>query len=217
MLLLCVMAAGQQAMAQQRDAGLWVDAELKYLITERVGVQLSQSFRINENFSELGSTYTQIGVQRVITPAIKGGVYYRFSQKKQLDESHSLRHLYIVNAICKFEIGRYKFSVREQYQSQYTDVGRSEHSFLAENHLRSKLSIDYDLRKRYAPFMAAEIYYLIQNEGTSFIDNVRLQAGIEYELSKRSGLSLGYLFNKEVNVNNPTTDFVIRTGYQHQF
>lgn len=202
-----------QAKTQVNDAGLWVNLDVEKKITQKFSAQYTQCFRYFENISELGTSYAELGIDYKFYKTFSVGTFYRFTQTKRLDDSYSHRHRYFFYLGYKIKFKQFKISLREQYQSTYKDVGTSINGSIPTNMLRSKVGVSYDLNKKYSPFVSSEWFY----EMGQYINNVRYKAGIDYELNKFHGINLYYMIDKEMNVNNPWTNYIIELGYNYTF
>lgn len=199
--------------AQVNDAGLWINLDVEKKITQKFSAEISHALRYNENISELGTSLSEIGLSyKIIKPLTFGGAY-RFSQKKRVDDFYSNRHRYSFNITYKIKVNQFKISFREQFQSSYKDIGISADGGIAKNHLRSKITLAYDLEKKYTPYISYEMYYEIGE----YIDNTRYKAGVEYEINKFHTVEISYMIDKEMNVNKPWTNYVIGLGYKLTF
>lgn len=199
--------------AQVNDAGLWLTLSAEKKVSQKFSIQLTECLRLNENFSELGTSYTEIGANYKIVKGLSIGGAYRFSQKRRVDDFYSQRHRYNIDLGYKLKVKNISLQFRERFQSQYKDIGRSETGLVPSNYFRSKLTVKYDLNKKYTPFISAELFYNIGNA----IDNMRYRAGFDYEFNKYSTLSLYYMIDKEMNVKNPWTSYVIGLSYTYSF
>jgi hypothetical protein len=203
--------------AQVNDAGLWVGVNVEKKITKKLTAALSEELRFNENVSELGTAFTEAGVEYKLVKNLTVGVAYRFIQKRQLDDFYSLRHRGIASLTYKLKAKRIEISIREKYQAQYTDVNSSDDGKVPDVYLRNKLTIKYDSQKKYTPFVASELFYQLNNPDGNEFDNVRYTAGFEYKFNKLNSADLFYLLNREFNVNNPLTEYIIGISYTYIF
>lgn len=212
LLLTCIFCFSQ-AKTQVNDAGLWLKLSAEKKITQKFSAQFSHSLRCYENISELGTSFSEIGISyKIIKPLTVAG-FYRFSQKKRVDDFYSNSHRYSFYLAYRLKIKQFKISFREQFQSRYKDIGTSEFGSIPKNHLRSKIDLKYDLEKKYTPYVSGELFYEIGE----YIDNMRYKAGVEYEINKFHTIDVSYMIDKEMNVKNPWTNYVIGLGYNLTF
>ncbi|MEO5572001.1 MAG: DUF2490 domain-containing protein [Bacteroidia bacterium] len=203
--------------AQENDAGLWAGVNVEKKITSKWSARLTEELRFNENISELGTAYTEIGMDYRFYKFVSLGVSYRFSQKRKVNDIYSLRHRYNIDLSLKHKFKKISVSLRERFQTQYTDVNTSEDGKVAERYLRNKLTLKYDLGKKYTPYFYTEWFYQLYNPEGNELDNVRYGAGFDYEISKFMSLEFYYLINKELHVKNPLTSFISGVEFTYSF
>lgn len=212
-LFFCFVYAPFSTFAQVEDAGLWTSVNIEKKITTDFSVELSEELRFNENISELGTVFTEVGGDYKLIKHVTVGASYRFIQRRRVDDFYSLRHRYTFTATLRYKIKKMAINLRERYVTQYADINTSEDGKIPQKYLGSKLTLKYDLEKKYTPFLYTELFYNLSiPEGNDF-DNVRYAAGFEYEFNKKNSIELSYLVNKEFNVNNPLTSYVIEIAY----
>lgn len=208
------------ATAQVNDAGLWTSLNIEKKFSKRFALTLSQEFRLNENISELGTTFTELSVD-VKIKGVKGlslSPGYRFIQRRNIDDSYSVRHRALFDLNYRYKTGAFSITLRERFQSQVADVITGEDGFLPVNYLRNKISLKYAPdKKKYAPWISAEVFYQLNNNEGNEIDNLRYAAGLDYDLTKKHAISAFYMINKEVNVNDAWIEYIIGVGYKFTF
>lgn len=218
-LIICAVILGfisSNLMAQVNDAGLWTNISLEKKISKKISIVASEELRFNENISELGTFFTEIGPQFKVYKGFNAGISYRFIQKRQLDDSYSIRHRINTDLSYRFKIKDFTFSLRERYQIQYGEnyfIGEGE---TAKTTLRSKLSIKYRINKKWDASVFGEVFNPLFT-GETYSSDFRTGAGIDYQIIKPLSLELFYLFNKELNVANPTHDYISGIGLTYSF
>jgi hypothetical protein len=212
-LFIAILLSSFYLTAQVNDAGLWLNLDVEKKITQKFSAEFSQALRYNENITEIGTSLSEIGLSYKVIKPLTVGAAYRFSQKKRVDDFYSNRHRFSFNISYKIKVNQFKISLREQFQSSYKDIGVSADGGIAKNHLRSKITLAYDLEKKYTPYVSYEMYYEIGE----YIDNTRYKAGVEYEINKFHIVEISYMIEKEINVNKPWTNYVIGLGYKLTF
>lgn len=204
-------------MAQVNDAGLWASVNVEKKFTNKISMHINLESRLNENFSELGTFYTELIGEYKYNKifSVSGG--YRFIQKRQVNDSYSTRHRYLVNLNIRHKLANFAANARIRFQSQYADINSSEDGQTPSNYLRPKLALKYDLQKKYTPFVSGELFFHLNSEEGFLFDNYRLSAGLEYEFSKKSTIEVGYLIDREIQIKNPLTSYVIVIGWNYVF
>jgi hypothetical protein len=204
--------------AQVNDAGLWTSLSAEKKLSKGFTASLSQELRFNENISELGTAFTEAGVEHKIIKRIAIGLGYRFIQKKNPDDSYSLRHRLLIDLTYRYKAGEFSFSLRERFQSQVADVASGEDGFLPVNYLRNKLTIKYSPDKKdFSPWISTEVFYQLNNNRGNEIDNMRYAAGVDFDFNKHHSIGLFYLINQEINVSNALTEYISGIGYKYTF
>ena len=216
-IIIITLGLCQKSAAQVNDAGLWVHVAIEKKISSYLDLQVSQEFRFYENFSELGTAFTEAQIQYKIFRSLDVAAEYRFIQSKRLNDSYIFQHRLAFSITYEYDISRLSISLRGKYQTRYSQVNSSENGFLPNNTFRTRLQFTYDVLKKYSPFASGEIYYSTNNPEGNEIRKVRYNAGLNYEINKHHSFSISYLIDKEVNQNNPWTDYVIDTGYKFTF
>ena len=215
--LTLLLFAQSQVLAQVNDAGLWASVNLEKKFSKKFSIHFSEELRFNENISELGLFFSELTGEYQFSKMVSISGGYRFIQRRRLDDSYSIRHRYLVNLNIKKKFGQVGTNFRLRYQSQYADVESSPDGKVPDNYLRPKLTLKYDLNKKYTPYISGEMFVDLNRPDGILFDNYRVEAGVDYEISKRSSIDLGYLISKEIQVKDPWTNYVIVVGWNYIF
>ena len=199
--------------AQVNDAGLWTSVKVETELVKNLNASILQEFRFNENITELGAFYTEAGLDYKINKHFQVEVNYRFSQKRQVENYYSLRHRFSIDLKYSKKLKPFELKYRIRFQDQYADIGRSKDGGVPEYYLRNKLSLQWDLKKAYTPYVSVELFSPLNYPRFYAFDNIRSTAGVEYAFTKRHKLDLYYMIHKEVNMSQPYTYFVVGIGY----
>lgn len=211
--LLCLVL---QTYAQQKDAGLWLSAAIEKRFNKKLSASLTQEARFNENISEAGTLFTEAGMDYRFAKRWSAGLSYRFIQRRRTNDFHSIRHRYMADLSYRVRLKKLTMVPRIRYQVQYRDINTSENGRIPSKYFRGKLTARLNLEKRYTPFLSAEVFYQLGIK-EKFVDNLRYMAGFDYELSKFHSLDIFYMINKEVQVNDPVTEYNFGLGYKYSF
>ncbi len=203
--------------SQWNDAGLWTSASVEKKITQTLSANFSEAFRFNENISELGSFFSEFGIEKKISKNLRASINYRFSSKRGIDDIYSQRYRYFVDLNFRKKISKIVVNYRARIQSQIKNNFSRENISNPENHWRNKISLRYNLEKKYQPFISGEWWYPLNNPKQKYFDNLRCAAGLQYEINKMSSVELYYMIQKELHKNNPETDFILGIGYNFSF
>lgn len=213
-----MMSAFTGLMAQTNDAQLWMSAEIEKKLTPKLSLHFSEEMRMNENITEAGTIFSDLGVSYDLAKGLNLSANYRFTDKRRLDDTYSNRHRYYFDLTYKYAPKPVIISLRARVQSQYTDFLTSENGKIPENYERTRLKVAFDFGKRYRPYLASEMYVPLNGNITSLmIDCMRYQAGIDYKFNQRNSITAFYMVQKEINVAAPETDYVVGLGYSIVF
>lgn len=203
--------------SQVNDAGLWTSIDIDKKIAGGFTASLSEELRFNENITELGTAFTEIGIEHKIVKRLSGGISYRFIQNRRIDNSYSIRHRMNFDLAYRMKFKRVIASLRERLQSQVKDVQTSAEGFSPGYYLRSKLTVKYDLNKKYTPWISCEMFYQLNNPAGNELDNIRYALGFDYKFNKKNSITLFYMINQQVNVNDPWTSYISGINYSYNF
>lgn len=190
---------------QEKDAGLWTSISVEKNFTQNFSANISEEFRFNENVSEMGTFFTDAGILFRLNNAFRIAANYRFINKRRLDDSYSKRHRYYFDLSWRKKINRITPVVRLRFQSQYADMYSSSDGFVAEYYLRPKLSLRYNAKTKWNPYISSEFFYkMFQKE----FDNIRYTLGAERKITKKLLLNIFFIHQREFNVRNPVYDYI---------
>ena len=201
---------------QVNDAGLWTNITLKKKIAKHLDACLTEELRFNENITELGTFYTDIGAEYEILKGFKAGAFYRFIFKRRLDDSYSKAHRYYFELSYANNIKRVQLGYRIRFQSQYKDYNTSPEGHVPADYLRQKIHLGINTKTRFDPYLDGEIWYHLNPPWSSF-DAIRISTGIITRITKHHFIDTGFIFQKEFNVKEPVTDYILFLGYKIVF
>lgn len=204
--------------AQTNDAQLWLGVNLEKKLTPEFSLNFAEELRMNENITEAGTIFSDLGLSYNVTPGFKVSANYRFINKRKPDDSYNIRHRYYFDLSYRYKFMPLVLSVRARYQSQYTDVLSSEDGKIPENYERTRMKLAFDTGKAFEPYLSTEVFIpLNQHYNALVIDCMRYTAGMEHKFYNRHSIDAWYMIQHEMNVPDPETDFVIGLGYSFVF
>ncbi len=198
---------------QVKDAGLWTSAGFEFKVVKKMTASISEEVRFNENISEVGMILTDIGVSYKYNKHFQFAVGYRYSQKHKVEDYYSVRHRFNVEVKYEKKLKPFQLQYRIRLQDQYSDIGKASDGCIPEYYLRNKLTMNLDMDKPYSPYISLELFSPLNYPHINAFKGIRTAAGVEYKFLKHHKIDLYYLVQKELNVNNPVTDFVFGLGY----
>lgn len=210
------LLSGSPLKGQVRDAGLWTSASFEVKVAKKLTACIAQELRFNENISELGTAFTEAGLGYKLNKHFQLAVNYRYIQKRRTDNYYSFRHKFYVDVKYEKKIKPFQIQFRSRLQDEYDDIGRASDGGIPICYSRNKLSISWNLNKLFSPYISVELFSPLNYPRTKVFDNIRTMAGVDYEISKHQKIDLFYMIQKEVNVSNPGTDFIVGLGYAYK-
>lgn len=204
------------SVGQENDAGLWLSANVEKKINNGFKILLTEEIRFNENYSQLGAYFTDIGLQYKISKNLNAAFHYRYILRLQPDLFYETRNRFYIDIAYRYKVDKWSFSIRTRFQDQVKKVSLEESYSQPTFYWRNKLTIKYGL-KDFTPFVSAEIFNKLYDSKGNEMDEFRLSAGSEYEFNKKNSINGFFLIDKEINVKNPTTSYVVGIGYTFAF
>ncbi len=217
MILLFIAFSSGNGNAQVNDAGLWLSVNIEKKITPLLSAYFTEELRMNENITEAGTIFSEFGLSYRLSKRFKVGATYRHSHKRNLDDSYDTRQRWYFDFTYRERVSVLTLLLRMRFQTEYTDFYTSAEGKVPEYHIVPKLTIKADLNRNYVPYIYAEPYYRVNDPVYGPCDKLRLCAGVEYTINRMHMLDLHYLIQKEYNVKNPETDFVVGLSYYFTF
>ncbi|MCX6266736.1 MAG: DUF2490 domain-containing protein [Bacteroidetes bacterium] len=217
LLLVFLFLAGESLYSQVSDAQLWLSVNLEKRLTPALAIEFTEEVRMNENMTEAGTIYSDLGISYRFLKQFKIGGSYRLAMKRRLNDTYERMNSWYVDGSFREKFKPIGLALRLRYQSRYSEAFTSEKAAIPKNHLRTKLTVKYDLQKKFEPYLYAETYFRTGVPASVSFDQLRLCAGIEYSFNRRHMVDLHYLFCREYNAVNPETDYVIGIEYYFTF
>lgn len=216
---------------------LWTSAEMKAGFAKGLNAYVEGEYRTKDNLDGSDRWAASAGLDYKLCPWLKlsaGYTYiYQHTDSKTTKKGNIVsdywqpRHRLAFAVTGSYKWNRFTFSLRERYQYTHRpskwvakydgDDGEAkddEYIKAKDKHaLRSRLQIDYDIRKSgFTPFVSAEIY----NDLNGFTyDKVRWTAGTEYKINKHHSVNVFYRYIDNVD-DDDSYSHVIGVGYQYK-
>jgi hypothetical protein len=212
-ILLFLTFSGMITWSQENDAGMWLSLNVEKKITPAFSLNFSEEVRMYENITEVGIIFSDIGLAYKFGTRFRISANYRFINKKRLDDSYDNRQRYYFDFTYREKVTPLIIMFRVRFQSQYTDIFTSPEGKIPEYYSRTKLTLKLDIDKRIKPYLYAESFFKLGNPEGILFDGIRYCAGIEFSFNRLHMVDLFYMIQRQFNVNNPETDFIVGIGY----
>lgn len=202
----------------QDEWGGSVEVKVSKKIVKGLSLSLEEEFRMRENLQAADRFSTTAELSYRFNDYLKVGGAYNLINYNHPKKDWETRHRYYFYATGSYRLKRFTFSLRERFQSTYR-VGVEETAKRANPkfYLRSRLEVEYDIRKSpFTPFIAAEIYNTLNDPQGNGIDRTRYTAGCTYKLNKQHILQLYYRYISYTD-EEENSRHLIGLGYSFKF
>jgi hypothetical protein len=123
-----------------------------------------------------------------------------------------------VNTDFKHAIKRFRLGARVRYQYSFNSLGNNENYDVEfDQALRFKPSIGYDFKGSFlSPSASIEFFYnpMYGPEGRQF-RKYRVFLGVDFEFDMPHEITLGYIYDQEINRNAPETVHILSVAYTY--
>lgn len=238
-ILFFCLSAFSGLQAQSDDFGIWTSAEVKKKIFPGFDASVEGEFRTRDGVQDVDRWSIFAGASYRIFSFLKADAGYTYIYSHQEAETTkkgnyipsywSPRHRVTASLTGSYKWNRLEFSLRERYQYTYRvaqsvakydgdDGSRKENeevSSKSKNVLRSRLQVEWDIRKcKFTPYASCELYHSI-TDGWA-IDKTRWTVGTAYKLNKKNSFDLFYRYQDHAD-DDETNGHVLGVGYKLKF
>ncbi|HYW97270.1 MAG TPA: DUF2490 domain-containing protein [Bacteroidales bacterium] len=199
--------------AQEEDFNLWAGLDLETHLNKRFDVVIGLSNRWNENVSQRDVTLAEVSLEYG-KKWFSSGIGYRFENKNDLETDYMLGHRLFAFAEVETKAGKFSLKLRNKFQAQYFAVNSSEDGRIPSSHDRTRIKIDYNIRKLpLKPYLGYEIFSRVNRYESSLIDKNRIATGLSYKFSSKNKLDISFYYDHEVAVVRPDTDYILSASW----
>lgn len=205
------------AHAQSNDFGMWNTVSINKEFTDKFSVGVDQELRLRENCSTINLVYTNFGATYKVTDFFKVGLVYRFIDKHKDDYTWGVRHRAYIDLTFKVKPAKFSIAYRARFQSEWRGAGyESDLGNVPEVFMRNQVKIGYNATDEIQPYIGTEVRWQIQNPRIPYhesIDRARYFAGVNYEINKHNTVGTYFLIQKEVNVMDRQSLYILGLEY----
>jgi hypothetical protein len=203
--------------AQVQDACLWMTANLEKKLTRSFSAVFKEEVRLNENITEVGTVFSDIGLEYSLSKRFRIAGHYRFILKRSPDDSYEPRMGYYFDFTYREKVSLIRLNFRLRFQSRFSDLQDDVFSEIPEYYLRFRIRAEADLNKRYEPYLSAEPFIQMNSPEGFLFEGMRYCAGVEYSFSRMHKVDVYYQIQQEYQVRNPLTEFITGISYTFTF
>lgn len=202
--------------AQYSDFQNWTDVDITGDVSPKLSAKISFSQRFMDNISRFDRSHTTGSLEYEVFDnfELEGG--YRYSVVNDIENGIESRHRFHADASYGVNWIDLEFTLRGRLQYNADDLSRL--SGLYNNDLTHRLKgkITYDIFGKPVELYASwELFFPLGRFNLNLVEEVRAEAGMEYMLSQKSDIRVGYLMSSEKNQVNPLRAHIIRITFQY--
>jgi hypothetical protein len=197
------------AFSQEQDFGVWSTLHLDKTLSDRWKFSIEEELRLKENCSQVNSYFTDLGVAYKYNKHFSVGVYYRYIRESEKELYFSSTQRFYTDLSFKYKFRRFDFTFRSRFQASRFERFFSENPKPPQEYNRNKISVSYNIRKLpLSPYISSEMFCQLNNRAGNEIDKWRHTAGIEYKVSRQAEVSVYFMIQRQVHVNDPVTSYI---------
>ena len=201
--LFVVVAAPRSALA---DAQLWTEGGIGFDVTKRLTLGASQSLRFDNDVSQLKSAFLQTKLRFAVNKFVRVGGGYRY----YMDRGGVRAQRGFLNLDLRYRKKKapWRLGFRSQLQSTLPENGTSI------DYWRNRAGGSYAVSKNVSPFVSLELFYATDQ---SEFRRYRIMAGASVDVARHWSVEAAYVFQSDINQNNPERDHVLSLELSYAF
>lgn len=206
-----------QGNAQTTDFRARAGVKIQKDITKKLTASLEYEHRFDNNLTCFDKALIEPSLSYDVFKFLRIGAEWRFMVDQNLKREIAYKQRAAVFVKYKRSIDDFDISLRTALQYGFDELTLSVNN--SQNLVsRNTLEIEYNwFGSKFTPFIGYEFFYHINDPNGGIINESRTKAGTSYSLSKKSEISVYYLFENEFNVANPVDAHVVGIGFSHKF
>jgi long-subunit fatty acid transport protein len=217
LVLFCVICFGK-IHAQNADFRSRLAVEVSGDINDRFGASVEIQERQKNNLVTFDKLFIEPALSFKLNKAWRTGVELRLMADSKKSRSIAYKMRPSVYVRYKFDVDDFDIRLKTSLQYGFDELTNLYLSYNQKLINRNSITIGYNwYGTKLKPEVGAEFYYHINSAQGGVINQVRLKAGVNYKINKRSSIDLYYLFDNEMNVSYPVDSHVLGITYALKF
>jgi len=213
LMLMFVATLQITAFSQYSTTALWTSAKVNYKFLDDFKISLENTYRIQENMSELSKVYFETGLSYKVSKFVDIQSEYRFSINSDIPVN-DFENKFALGISLDYDIKRFKLTTRTKYQVSFTNFRTDDEGNVPDKYLRNKLKLEYNVRKKpLDPYFYYEFFFYVGNMSVHEIDKQRFTLGFDYKLNKRNDLDFAYIIQNSQKGKNAGFMHIIAISY----
>lgn len=196
-----------------KDFETWSSIGIAYKLTEKWDFGLEEQLRLKNNSSEVDQFFTHLNInyEAFDNFELGGGLrYIKVNDNKGNIQGYEDHFRFHLDVSYKHKINNFSLKYRLRYQNKNELGVSASNGDYANQHIRFKTSIGYDIKKwKLDPTFSVELFNHFEEGKKNDFDKYRLTLKTAYKIKKIGKLDLFYRMEKELNVLQPKTIDII--------
>jgi hypothetical protein len=213
-LVVLVLISFGSVQAQSTDVRSRMAIELSGDITNRMEGSIEIQERQKNNLATFDKAFVEPALSYKLNKAWRTGVEVRLMVDSKRNGSVAYRMRPAAYLRYKFDVDDFEIRLKTSLQYGFDDLTNLYLSYNQKLISRNSVNIEYNwFGTKLKPGIGAEFYYHINNPQGGIVNQVRLKAGVNYRINKKSNIDVYYLFDNELNVSYPVDAHVLGLTY----
>lgn len=191
--------------SQVNDANLWIAFSKSFDLPDKWKFSITEELRLKENYSRLDNLLTQFSLGKRLSDWFSADLNYRYSLKYNIESGYYHRHRIHTDLNFRLKADEWQFNNRFRIQTTADTP-------VFEWYFRQKIGVEKSFEDLTGG-IAWEYYYPINNPKLKLLDRTRFYFSLEYKIDKRNFISGGFIIERERNVKNPWTNYILSVQY----
>jgi hypothetical protein len=191
-----------KAQTENQDAQLWAYFKLEKKIGDRASVFLNLKGRAINNVMVPGRGAADLGFSYKFSKYVRGHLDYQFVERIKSNGSYKPMHQLRAAIALKGELDHWSFIYRNMLQIRSKGLLDDHDNHNLYLYDRNKLTVKYELSKRFSPYVAEEVYIPLNNPQLKGLSRSRSYLGTLVQITKRQQLDLFFMFQLQLQQGN---------------
>ncbi|HUM46893.1 MAG TPA: DUF2490 domain-containing protein [Chitinophagales bacterium] len=213
----CSPVFAQDAYTPQKDFQGLIGLNIEKKLSRSFSVSVFNQYVFNQNLSELGTSFIDIGLTYKLNRNISFGADYRFIKHRNLTNFYESRQMLLADVTYSKGFNKFSLSARVRFQNQYYDQFTGENYKPWSAYNRNKLTLRYKINYYFVPYISGEIFYPLNNTERNGIDRLRTSAGFFYNFNDHLRSEWYYAVSAGFNHKTNNTNYAAGTTLYYRF
>ena len=200
---------------KQSDAVAWLSLKIDKKITNRFSLGIMNQTTLNQNFSEIGASYLDFGIDYKLSKHFTIGGNYRVTQSRNLQNQYQFSQRFYTDISFSKGFKKFVFQFRSRFQFQYYGIDLSDNFRSMRSFNRNRISIKYTINRVISPYIFLEQFYRLNNLYRT--EAFRGGLGLSYKFNLQHKLDFYFVNQRQVNRKNPRMDYIYGIMYSFKF